>query len=259
MNRGKHLLLATVVGAVLALLAAAGAFAKPQTVRVGNLILTGNGGISPTKLPKHGQAPVSARVIGQIGTVDGSTPPALTAVNANFDKNIQVNARGLPACPRGRLEATPTVAAKKACPDAIVGSGEGEVEVAFPEQAPFSAKGPIVLFNGGIQGGATVLFVHTYVAVPAPTAVVAVVKITHIRRGHYGLHAEAALPPIAGGAGSVTKFGLSIDRKFIFKGKKESYLTAGCPTGHYYSDAEVVFASAAKMTITHVFPCTPVG
>jgi hypothetical protein len=252
-------LLATVVGAAFALLAAAGAFAKPQTVRVGNLILTGNGGISPTKLPRHGQAPVSARVIGQIGTVDGSIPPALSAVIANFDKNIQVNARGLPACPRGSLEARPTVAAKRACPDSIVGTGTGEVEVAFPEQGPFSARGPIVLFSGGVQGGATVIFVHTYVAVPAPTAVVAVVKITHISRGHYGLHAEAAIPPIAGGAGSVTKFSLSIERSFTYKGKEQSYLTAGCPTGHYYSDAEVVFASDAKMKITHVFPCTPIG
>jgi hypothetical protein len=259
MNTGKHLLLAVAVGAACALLAAAGAFAKPETVRVGNLILTGNGGISPTKLPKHGQAPVSARVIGQIGTADGSTPPALSAVIANFDKNIHVNASGLPACPRGSLEARPTTAAKKACPDSIVGSGTGDVEVAFPEQAPFAAKGPIVLFNGGVRGGATVLFVHTYVAVPAPTAVVALVKITHISSGHYGLHAVAAIPPIAGGAGSVTKFSLSIERSFTYKGKKQSYLTAGCPTGHYYSDAEVVFSSDAKMKITHVFPCTPVG
>ena len=97
-----------------------------------------------------------------------------------------MNARGLPACKQGRLEARTTADAERACPDAIVGSGEGEVEVEFAESKPFSAKGPIVLFNGGVHDGTTLLYVHTYVSVPVPTAVVATVKITRIHRGHYG-------------------------------------------------------------------------
>ena len=48
----------------------------------------------------------------------------------------------------------------------------------FPEQTPIDAKGPIILFNGGVHGGTTLLFIHTYVDVPAPTAVIATVKIT---------------------------------------------------------------------------------
>ncbi len=255
----KHLIRAGGVVAGFTLIVAASAFAKPEVVRIGNLFLRDNGGISPTKLPKHKRAPISANLNGQIGTTDGSHPPAVRSVIADFDKNIQVNAKGLPVCRWGQLEARSTAAAKKACPDAIVGSGEGLVEVAFPEQAPFTAKGPIVLFNGGVHGGATLIFIHTYVAVPAPTAVIAKVKITRIHRGHFGMHTVTRVPEIAGGAGSVTKFKITINRTFTYKGKKESYLTASCPTGHYYAEGQVQFTGGTTLTITHVLPCTPIG
>jgi hypothetical protein len=165
-------------------------------------------------------------------------------VIADFDKTIQINAKGLPVCKAGQLTARSTVDAKKACSDAIVGTGEREVEVAFPEQKPFAAKGPIVLFNGGVHGGTTLLFIHTYVNVPAPTAVIATVKLTHIHRGRYGIHAVAQIPPIAGGAGSVTKYKITINRTFTYRGKKESYLTASCPTGVYYAEGKVQMSSA---------------
>ena len=257
MRRSRHLLRALAVAAALGLVFAASSLGKPEVVRVGNLFLRDNGGISPTKLPRRGRAPIAASLNGRIGTTDGSHPPALSAVIADFDKTIQLDARGLPVCKRGRLEARSTVEAKSACRSAIVGSGEGEVEVAFPEQAPFSAKGPIVLFNGGVHGGRTTLFIHTYVAVPAPTAVVAVARITRIHRGHFGLHADARIPQIAGGAGSVTGFRIKIDRRFTRHGQKASYLSAGCPSGHYFTEGEVLFAPDTRLKITHVLPCTP--
>ena len=163
------------------------------------------GDLAVASCPGTSQAPISAHIDAEIGTIDGSHPPAVKTLNIDFDKTIQVNAKGLPVCTAGQLTARSTADAKKACPDAIVGSGEAEVEVAFPEQAPFAAKGPIVLFNGGVHGGTTLLFVHTYVDVPAPTAVVVTVKITRIHRGHYGIHTVSQIPAIAGGAGSVTK------------------------------------------------------
>ena len=255
----KHLVWAMAVGAGLVLIIVASALAKPHVIRSENLFLKDDGGIFPSKLPKQSQVPISARIDAEIGTTDGSHPPAVKTLNIDFDKSIQVNARGLPACKEGQLVARSTVAAKKACPDAIVGSGEGEVEVALPEQTPFSARGPIVLFNGGIHGGTTLLFVHAYVNVPAPTAVVATVKITRIHRGHYGIHTVSQVPTIVGGAGSVIRFKLTIGRKFTYKGKKESYLTASCPTGHYYTEGNIHFADGKTLKGTHILPCTPIG
>ncbi len=250
---------AAAVVAALGLIVVANAVAKPQVVKIGNLFLEDDGGISPSKLPRHEQVPISAHINGRIGTTDGSHPPAIRRVVVDFDKTIEVHAKGLPSCGRGQLTARSTVDAKRACSDAIVGSGEGEVEVAFPEQAPFSAKGPIVLFNGGVHSGTTLLLIHAYVAVPAPTAVIVPVKITRIRRGHYGIHADAQIPRIAGGAGSVTDFEFNIDRKFTYKGRRESYLTASCPTGRYYTEGEALFADGTSLKSIHVLPCTPKG
>lgn len=255
----QHLIRIMSVAVALALIVAASAFAKPEVFRVGNLFLRDNGGIAPSKLPRHEQAPTAAKLNGEIGTTDGTHPPPVESVIADFDKTIQVNAEGLPACRKSQLVARTTVAAKAACPDAIIGSGEAEVEVAFPESTPFSAKGPILVFNGGVHGGTTLLFIHTYVAVPAPTAVVATVKLTHIHRGHYGLHADAQIPKIAGGSGSVTEYKLKIGRKFSSGGASASYLTASCPTGHYYAEGKVQFGDGTKLFVTHLLPCTPRG
>lgn len=255
----KQSIWAAGVGAALALIAVASAVAKPEVVQVGNLFLRDNGGISPSTLPRHGQVPISANFNARIGTTDGTHPPAVKSVIADFDRTIQVNARGLPVCREGQLVARSTVAAKRACPHAIVGAGVGEVEVAFPEQKPFTAKGPILLFNGGVHDGAMLVFIHGYVSIPAPTAIVTSTKITRIHRGHYGLHTVSAIPTIAGGSGSVTAFKFTIGRNFIYKGKKQSYLTASCPTGHYFAEGEVQFVDGPTLEITHVFPCTPKG
>src|SRR5262245_42334040 len=150
-----HLIRTALLGACLAMVAIATTQAEPESARVGNLVLTDDGGIIPRALPRHEQVPISAVIAATIGTVDGSHPPAIRSISVDFDKTLAVNAKGLPACKKGRLEARPTAAAKGACPNAIVGEGDGHVEVEFPEQAPFTANGPIVLFNGGVHGGTT--------------------------------------------------------------------------------------------------------
>src|SRR5215218_8372464 len=253
----KYLVCALAAGAVLASIAVTNALAKPHVIRAGNLFLKDDGGIFPSRLPRHAQTPISARIDAEIGTVDGTHPPAVKNLDIDFDRSIRIDAVGLPSCREDQLVARSTADAKRACPDAIVGSGEGVVEVAFPEQRPIVAKGPIFLFNGGVHAGTTLLYVHTYVDVPAPTAVIATVKITRIDRGHYGIHTVTQVPPITGGAGSVIRFKLSIGRRFTYKGSKKSYLTASCPTGIYYTEGDILFADGNTLRGTHLLPCTP--
>src|SRR3954453_16451828 len=111
----KHLIRAGGVVAMVALLPAANAFAKPHVIRAGNLYLKDNGGIFPSRLPRHTQTPVSARIDAEIGTVDGSHPPAVKTLDIDFDRSIRVNAEGLPVCREDQLVARGTAAVKKAC------------------------------------------------------------------------------------------------------------------------------------------------
>lgn len=257
MNRHAIRLALFVIG--LALTFPVASFGARQVVRVGNLYLADNGGISPLKLPRRGKAPVTARLVGEIGTVDGSHPPALRSVALDIDRTIGIDAVGLPICREARLVARPTAEVERACGRAIVGSGKAEVEVAFPEQAPFSATGPVVLLNGGVRGRTTLVLLHAYVAVPAPTAVVTRATVTRVVRGRFGLHIEARIPRIAGGYGSVTRFELKVGRKFTHRGRQKSFLMAGCPTGRWTAKGDVRFEDGTQLGLTHVFPCTPKG
>jgi hypothetical protein len=252
----KRILWSVFLSAILAASVAAAAFAaKPVVVRAGNLVVTLNGGVSPTKLPKHKTAPITLSVSGSIATTDGSQPPAAKTVTVEFDKHGTLNAKGLPVCKQGQLQARTTAAAKKACPKAIVGTGKTTVRVAFPEQAPFTSTGPLVLFNGGVKGGKTTLYIHAYVNVPAPTALVTVVKTKKIHSAKFGYKSVATIPTIAGGSGSVTDFSLKVHRTF---GHHQSYLAASCATGKFFAHGTVVFSSA-KLSGTVVRPCTPKG
>jgi hypothetical protein len=245
----------------LALIFAASAFAdlggNEKTQCAGNICITDDGGIAPSKLPKHGKAPITARLYGEIETRDGTHPPPVQTLDIEVDKSIAIDAVGLPACRAAQLAARSTAAAKQACGSAVVGAGSAEVEVEFPEQKPFRSTGPVVLFNGGVRGRTTTLLLHAYVNVPAPTAVVTKATVTRVSRGRFGLRIAAEVPRIAGGSGSVTMFELRVGRKFTYKGEKKSFLMAGCPTGTWLTKGDVLFGDGTRLGITHPFSCTP--
>jgi hypothetical protein len=239
---------AVAAGAVWAAVAAAGS-EKPVVVRAGNVILTVNGNASPTALPRHELAPVSFHASGRIASVDGSHPPALREVVLDAGKAGTIEAGKFPACKAGEIEARTTEAAERACAGAIVGKGRAEVEVEFRESSPFTAKGPLVIFNGGQKGNKSLLYIHAYVSVPIATAVVTPVVTIRIHRGPYRLHSVASIPVVAGGAASATYFYLNIDRK--------GYLTANCDNGHFSAFLEATFAEGTEVEGSFERPCRP--
>ncbi len=251
----RNLIRVALTALVISSVLCGAAFAAKEVVRSGNLSLTDDGGISPYKLPAHGGAPATARLEAEIATLDGAQPPALKSIDLEVAKTIAVDATGLPVCKPSQVTATSSGSAKRACADALIGSGSAEVEVSFPEQAPFSSTGPLLLFNAGVQGKTTNVLLHAYVDVPAPTAVVVPAQITRIHRGTYGLEITAQIPKIAGGAGSVTKFQLNVGRKFTYRGHPHSFLTATCPSGHWGTRGEAEFSDGTRLHVLHVFPC----
>jgi hypothetical protein len=252
--RKKRTLLFT--GALTALISAsivAAAHAgeeAPVVIRSGNVVFAIKGNASPTRLPRTGLAPVSFHSSGTISTSDGSHPPALEEVVLDVGKAGTIEAGKFPACREDQLTASTTEQAERRCPHAIVGRGTVEVEVEFPEADPFTAKGPVVVYNGGQKGRESLLFLQTYVDVPTPTALVSRVVTTREHKGPYRLHSVAKIPLIAGGAGSITSFHLNIGRK--------DYLTANCSNGHFSAHVNAKFRDGTTLAGGFIRPCTAI-
>jgi hypothetical protein len=245
----KHLVVTMALGALIALTVAGIATAeKPVKVRAGNLDLTFNGGFTPKTLSKTKLTPISLNVAAKIRTVDGTHPPALKEFNVQTDKNGAIDVKGLPVCTASKLQSQDTKHAEAICKSAIIGSGQATAEIAFPEQAPIPAKTKIIAFNGGFKGGTTTLFVHAYLTVPTPAAIVTTVKVKKINAGRYGLEAKSSIPKIAGGSGSVTDFNLSITKKGV--------LSAKCPDGKLQAHGTAVFSDGTRASAEVIRTCT---
>lgn len=218
------------IGVILVFAGAAVATAKWTTVRVGNLVFKVEGKLSPKAFPRHEFAPASFRTRAEIATSDSTHPPALREGVVYIDKNG---------------------------------------EIAFPEQRPILVESPITIFNGGVEGKTTTMYLHAFITVPTPAAIVSSFKFTRVNAGRYGLRGVAAIPVIAGGSGSITDFDFKIKRLYTYKGKRKSYDLTKCPDGVIKAKGTGVFKDEVadgvndgeKTTISASlsFPCTPKG
>jgi len=230
------------VGVVLGLLAiVATANAFKVTVRAGNLVLEAEGDFTPKALPKHKNAPIITHGGGKLSTVSGELPPILDTFVLEFDKHGALDTTGIPFCTRGKLVATDVAAARRACKDAIVGEGFGKAVVKFPEQGPIKVGSPITLFNGPKKGGNYTIIAHAHLDYPGPTTFIVPIVIEKIHKGVYGYRVKVRIPKIAGGYGHPLEGSATVGRKWTFKGKKHSYISARCETGHFQVRGEFSF------------------
>ena len=253
--RGKGVLFGALAAmALIGALVVGNAVAKSQKVILGNLVIELDGSVTPSKLSKTTPQPITLNLSGKAGTTDGTHVPPLKELFVEFDKNGHLNTKGLPSCTVGKLQSTLTATAKSVCGDALIGQGNATAEIAFPEQAPFSAGGPILIFNGS-QGNKQMLIFHVYAKVPAPTTFVFTAQIGK-GKGPYGTSAKVQVPSITSGQGSVTSFKVKIKKTFTYKGKKQSVLTATCKSGTLKARGEFNFGGKElEGKVTR--PCTP--
>lgn len=250
--------LRTSVLTVIALLAMSGA-ALAIVLRTGPIEVVGEGGFSPTTLPKHKTAPITLHGEGRIGTTDGSLPPVLRTLIVWFDKHGAVVTEGLPYCTKGKLAATTSAQARKVCAGSIVGEGSGTALIAFPEQKPFKATSPITIFNAAPHDGNPTVLAHAYLSVPAPTTYIVPVEIQKVNNGPFGFRTEATIPKIAGGYGIPLEGRLTIGKKWAYKGKKLSYANASCPSGKLQAKVETEFSDSTKLSGVILKQCTGVN
>lgn len=228
-------------------------------IQAGDLIVRGDGGFTPKRLPKFHNAPISAHGGGSISTASGELPPVIETITLEYDKHGALDTEGLPKCRRGQLEASTVPAARKRCPGTIVGKGHGSGVVAFPESKPISVSSPITIFNGPTAHGNATVFAHFYTTVPVPTAFVVPIEIEKIHKGGYGYRTEAKIPPIAGGNGIPLSGFLKVGRKWTYGGQRHSYLNARCETGHLQVRGRFAFDNGLVLKGNFFKPCTVRG
>jgi hypothetical protein len=248
---------ALVAVAALGALAVVGtASAIKVRVRAGDLILDAHGDFFPKALPKFKNAPIITEGGGKFTTVSGNLPPILDTFMLEFDRHGALDTTGLAVCTQGKLVATDVPAARRACGDAIVGTGFGKAVVKFPEQGPIPAGSPLTIFNGPKQGRNDTIIAHAHLDVPAPTTYIVPIVIEKISNGVYGYRVIVKIPKIAGGYGHPISGRARVGKKWVYKGKEHSYINARCETGHFQVRGEFSFTETDELLkASFVFPC----
>lgn len=233
--------MAAITGAML-LSSAALSSAQTIYVEVGAVRTSFSASISPRALPKSKREPIAVRMASKVVAKGGQHIPAIARARIGIDRSLTIDASGVPSCSEGQLENQTTEGAEAACPAAIVGTGSTTVEVALGGGVPIRADSRLLAFNGGVEGRTTTLLVHAYLAAPVTQAIVVPIALTKLTKGGYGMRAQATIPKIAGGSGSLARFDLTLRRQVATTtGGRHGYLLARCSDGNFVFEPEVEF------------------
>jgi hypothetical protein len=231
--------------AALALVAGLGAgLAHGERSQRGNLIVSLDGGLSPLRLPRDRPAPVAVRLEGGLQTADGSLLPRVTRIELGLPGQGVLSTRGLPTCSQRRLRNTKPPEALAACRPALIGRGRLEAHVVVPNQAPFTIQARLLAFNGRI-GGRRAVLLHAFAASPPTVAVVPF--LIRPGSGRFGTALVADLSAALGPWPHFAHFEMTLARRYAFRGRSRSYLSASCPIPHRFTAG---FFSFARATLT---------
>jgi len=249
---GKKLAIALLTALALAA-SGLSALAQGERIQLGNLLLNVDARFGPTSLPTRSYAPIGISGRAEIGTIDGSLPSALAHVVVDWDRNGRLTTVGLPRCDPARIEQATTEVARRVCGPALVGTGSFRAEIARPGQAPLGASSVVLIFNAVPDHGNPRFLLQAYAYLPAPTAFVIPVEIAKIHSGRYGYRSTLDIPSIAGGNGVLTHFDFQVRRRYRFRGRRLSVISARCPDQRLQIAGTITFADGdlASGSIVH--------
>jgi hypothetical protein len=218
------------MAAVLVAAVAASAIAGPTVVGKDGNTQSIDVKVSPKQLSKAAFTPATLKVTTKTTTTtapNGVPSPANRAV-IDFDKNAKLFTKGLPTCNAAKLQSTSTEAAETACGKAKIGSGSGAALLPVGTTV-FNEPTVVTAFNGVPKAGKPVVLLHAYGKAPVQTTLVLVGVISNYNKEGFGPRLDVEIPKIAGGTGALTDFSVNINKKFKFKGKQRSFISAKCP------------------------------
>jgi hypothetical protein len=226
--------------------------ASGERVQRGNLIVRLDGNFAPLTLPRDRQAPVSVHLDAGLLTADGSLLPRVTRVELGIPGQGVITTKGLPTCTPRRIRNATTAKALELCGTALIGSGRMEAQVKIPHQDPFVVHARLLAFNGRVHGRRAVI-VHGISA--RPPTVVALPFLIESRRGKFGTVLVARLPRTLGPWPRFAHFEMDLERHYVYRGNRLSYLSASCPiprrsTAGFFSFAKATFTLAGGRQIS---------
>jgi hypothetical protein len=234
------------IAVLLAVTVALAGAALGERSRFGDVIVSLDGRIAPLRLPRDHPAPVFMHISGSLRTVDRTTLPRVSRVELGFAGPGTISSKGLPLCRLRRLYHTTHLGALEACRPALVGHGTLRAQVLVAKQPPFEIRAQLLAFNSRVHGRQAVLL-HGY-SVDPPTSVVVPFLVRH-PGGRRRTVLEGILPRDIGPWPHLARFSLTFGRRYRYRGRQRSFLSARCPVPPRFSAG---FLSVARIDYTFV-------
>lgn len=210
--------------------------AQGDTQKVGNMLLNVSATLSPNRLPRSGRAPVAVSVGWKISSSDGTEPSTLKKVKIEINGNGVLDSAGLPACPYSKIQPASTDRALSNCRASLVGTGTFSAQVGLEGQENYVAKGRMLVFNG-VERHKPVLYGQIYTGYPFAASFVITFQVGQSKHGQFGTTLSATLPTSLRDWGNLTEVTMRLSRKFSYRGRQHSFLTATCPTPKGFGQA----------------------
>lgn len=191
------------------------------------LFVSFGGGFTPRSLPRDRDVPVTVNLETAIKTTDGSRPPQLRKISFAVNRYGRITTAGLPTCRPALLESTDPQVALDRCGGALVGKGRFGANVEFPNRAPFPVEGRMLAFNGRAHGRPAILL-HIFGSDPVKITVILTFTIRHPEKGKFGTVLSTKIPRLAADLGYVTDVSLTFNRRYQYRGRQRSFLSARC-------------------------------
>lgn len=252
------------VGVVLAASLAA-PLAEGELSQDGDLVVSFDSSLVPTRLPRDHPRPVAITVAGGIRTATPGAPlPQLRTISVAINRAGRLDDRGLPTCRVHEIQPATEAAARALCQSSIVGSGDVTVEVHLDNQVPFLVHGKLLAFNGPTVHGHKQILAQVYSKTP-PGAFVLTFTL-HRQRGMFGTVMSTSLPAKARAWAYLKDFRMKLGRRFHGGGRARSFVSAACsaPAGFPgavfpFARATYGFADGRQLTTTTVRSCQVKG
>jgi hypothetical protein len=245
-----------------ALLLCAGIPASAELNKEGDLEVSFEGGLSPTRLPRKAAVPVAVRVAGNVTSASGNDEqlPQLRTISVAINRQGRLFDRGLPICQVKTIQPATEDAARAVCGGALVGSGHVTVKVHIPDQPTFTVRARLLAFNGPRKNGHKLILAQAYARNP-PGAFILTFRLSK-HRGVFGTVMSTTLPKEALSWAYLTHFDMTLHRIYTYRGVRHSYVSAACtaPDGFVsaffpFAKATYVFANDSRLTTSVTRRC----